>query len=114
MGYTQDRLPAYHRANKERTIYTYGQFRLIHSSQKHVFGQWEETGAPGENSRLHRENMHTERLELRFEPCTFMLWGGEGANQSILSLYLTVSLSFLSSSQGYENVPMYIKVRVGG
>lgn len=38
----------------------------------------------------------------------------EGANQSILSLYMTMSLGFSSSSQGYENVPMYIKVRVGG
>lgn len=33
---------------------------------------------------------------------------------SILYLYLDMSPGFLSSSQGYENVPMNIKVRVGG
>lgn len=32
----------------------------------------------------------------------------------ILYLYLEMSPGFLSSSQGYENVPMYIKVKVGG
>lgn len=33
---------------------------------------------------------------------------------SILYLYLDMSPDFLSSSQGYENVPMYIKVKMGG
>ena len=70
-GYTLDRSPAYRRANTQRQTFTltntYGQFRLINWPDKHVFGSGEETGLPGENPRMHRENMQTPHRTARAE-----------------------------------------------
>ena len=38
---------------------TKGQFRMANQPNLHIFGLWEETGAPGGNPRRHRENVQT-------------------------------------------------------
>uniref|UniRef100_A0A8C4SVK0 Sorting nexin 19b n=1 Tax=Erpetoichthys calabaricus TaxID=27687 RepID=A0A8C4SVK0_ERPCA len=46
------------------TLYTIkGQFRIANPPNLHVFGLWEETGAPGGNPRRHGENMQTPHRE---------------------------------------------------
>jgi len=45
----------------------------------HVFGRWEEAGVPGENPRIHGENMQTPHRKAP-EPGTLLLWG-DGANR---------------------------------
>ena len=60
VGHTLDRSPANRKANTQRQTgihsHTYGQFRLISSSDKHDFGSWEETGKPGENPHVQGEH----------------------------------------------------------
>ena len=38
---------------------TKGQFSMANAPNQHVFGVWEETGAPGGNPRRHGENVQT-------------------------------------------------------
>ncbi|MEQ2250824.1 hypothetical protein ILYODFUR_004808, partial [Ilyodon furcidens] len=45
----------------------------------HVFGLWEEAGVPGENPRMHRENMQKDP-RLGIEPRTFLLQGNSAIN----------------------------------
>ena len=70
-GSTLSRLPAYYRANTQRQIFnvthTYGQFKLINSPDKHVFGSCKETRLPGENPHMHRETMQTPYRKARAE-----------------------------------------------
>lgn len=51
-------------------MHTLGQFRVTNEPMKHAFGLKGETGKPGENSRMHKENVQTphSRTQLAFEP----------------------------------------------
>ena len=67
--FSLDRPPAYCRATQRQTTihtHTYSQFRQSNSPSKYVYGLCKETGVPGGNPRMHREN----KEELRFEPWT--------------------------------------------
>ena len=87
-----------------------GEFSTANAPSQHVFGVWEETGAPGGNPRRHGENVqtpHRQWPEDRIEPGSLALWGSSANHcATVLPHVLNLHDHYLVGMFQHERIPI--------